>query len=107
MAKTLTMAFVPVARASEIPPGTVKIVEAGGQKIALCNVDGTFHAIEDRCSHDNGPLGEGGLAGNLLECPRHGAKFDVTNGRPVTLPAVIPVKRFTVKVEGGQVLVEV
>lgn len=98
---------VPVAQVSEVLPGTVRIVEAGGQKIALCNVEGAFHALEDRCSHDNGPLGEGTLAGRLLECPRHGAKFDVTSGRPVTLPAVLPVKRFPVIVEGQQVLVEV
>ena len=85
------MSYVPVAQVQELAPGQVKIVEAGGQKIALCNVGGTFHAIEDRCSHDNGPLGEGVLQGKLLECPRHGAQFDVTNGRPVTLPAVVPV----------------
>ena len=101
------MAFVPVAQVTEIAPGQVKIVEAGGQKIAVCNVAGAFHAIEDRCSHDDGPLGEGELQGALLECPRHGAKFDVTNGRPVTLPAVVPVKRFPVKVDGGQILIEV
>jgi len=99
--------YVPVAQISAMAPGTVKIVEAGEQRIALCNVDGTFHAIEDRCSHDNGPLGEGELVGNLLECPRHGARFDVTNGRPMTLPAVVPVRRFPVKVEGGRVFVEV
>ena len=101
------MAYVPVAQMSEIPSGAVKVVEAEGQRIALCNVGGTFHAIEDRCSHDNGPLGEGILEGKLLECPRHGAKFDVTTARPVTLPAVVPVKRFPVKVEGVQIFVEV
>ena len=101
------MAFVPVAQVMEIAPGQVKIVETGGQKIALCNVNGAFHAIEDRCSHDDGPLGEGALQDKLLECPRHGAKFDVTSGRPVTLPAVVPVKRFPVKVEGNQILIEV
>ena len=101
------MSYVPVAQVQELAPGQVKIVEAGGQKIALCNVGGTFHAIEDRCSHDNGPLGEGVLQGKLLECPRHGAQFDVTNGRPVTLPAVVPVKQFSVKIEGEQIFVEV
>ncbi len=101
------MAYVPVAQVSELPEGTVKIVEAGGQRIALCRAGGASHAIEDRCSHDNGPLGEGSLSGKLLECPRHGAQFDVTTGRPVTLPAVMPVKRFPVQVEGTQILVEV
>ena len=101
------MAYVPVAQVAELPDGAVKIVEAGGRRIALCRADGTFYAIEDRCSHDNGPLGEGTLAGTLLECPRHGAQFDVTTGRPATLPAVMPVARFPVKVEGTQILVEV
>lgn len=99
--------FVPTVAASEIPPGQVKIVEVQGRKIALCNVEGTFHAIEDRCSHDNGPLGEGSLRGALLECPRHGARFDVTTGRPITLPAVVPVARYPVKVEQGRLVVEV
>ena len=101
------MAYIPVAQVTEIAPGQVKIVEAVGQKIALSNVGGTVYAIEDRCSHDNGPLGEGTLQGKLLECPRHGARFDVTTGRPVTLPAVVPVKQFPVKIEGNQILVEV
>lgn len=101
------MAFVPVAQTQDVPAGHAKTVEAHGQRIALCHVDGQFFAIEDRCSHDNGPLGEGTLCGTLLECPRHGAQFDVTSGKPVTLPAVVPVKRFPVKVDGTQILVEV
>ncbi|MBI4227946.1 MAG: non-heme iron oxygenase ferredoxin subunit [Candidatus Omnitrophica bacterium] len=99
--------YVPVLPLAELPPGTVKIVEPQGRRIAICNVDGVVHALEDRCSHDNGPLGEGSLSGKLLECPRHGAQFDVTTGRPVTLPAVVPVQRFPVKIEGTQILVEV
>ena len=101
------MAYVPVAQVSELPEGAVEIIVAGGLRIALFGAGGAFHAIEDRCSHDNGPLGEGSLSGKLLECPRHGAQFDVTTGRPVTLPAVMPVKRFPVQVEGTQILVEV
>ena len=101
------MPYVPVAQVSDLPDGAVKIVEVGGRRIAVCRAGGAFHAIEDRCSHDNGPLGEGTLAGTLLECPRHGAQFDVTTGRPVTLPAVMPVQRFPVKIEGTQILVEV
>lgn len=101
------MPYVPVAQVQDIPPGQAKTVEVHGRRIALCHVDGKFYAIEDRCSHDNGPLGEGTLSGTLLECPRHGAQFDVTSGRPVTLPAVMPVKQFPVKVEGTQILVEV
>ncbi len=99
--------YVPVAQISEIPSGQAKTVQAGGRPIALCNVNGTFYAIENRCSHDDGPLGEGMLADHRIECPRHGAQFDVTNGQALTLPAVRPVHVFPVKVEGTQIFVEV
>ena len=98
---------VAVARIPDVPPGATRIVEALGHTIALCNVDGQFYAIDDRCSHEDASLGEGTLLGHLLECPRHGARFDVRTGQPVTLPAVIPVARYLVKIEGDQVFVEV
>ncbi len=99
--------WVKVARAAEVPVGQAKVVLADGQRLALSNVEGSYHAIEDVCTHDGGPLGEGELIGQLLECPRHGARFDVTTGRPVTLPAVIPVKTFPVKITGDEIWVEV
>src|SRR3989338_9298630 len=98
---------MPVAKIADIPAGRVKVVEAAGQRIAVCHLDDRWYAIEDRCSHDDGPLGEGTLTGVHLECPRHGARFDVTTGRPVTLPAVVPVRQFPVKIEGDTVLVQV
>lgn len=101
------MTYTPVLELNDLPPGTVKVVVVAGERIAVCNVGGAIHAIEDRCSHDNGPLGEGQLEGKLLECPRHGAKFDVTTGIPVTLPAVVPVKHFPVRIDGGRITVEV
>ena len=101
------MTAVAVAKASEIGPGRMRIVEAGGERIALCNVDGTFHAVQDVCTHDEGPLGEGTLKGNALECPRHGARFDVRTGAVVRMPAIVPVKVYPVRVEGGDVLIEV
>ena len=99
--------WVRVARIADVPPGQAKVVLAEGERLALSNVEGTLYAIEDLCTHDGGPLGEGMLMGPLLECPRHGARFDVKTGRPVTLPAVVPVKTFPVKVEGEEVFVEV
>ena len=114
--------YMPVAKIADIPAGRVKVVEAAGQRIAVCHLDdrwpdtgrgtasasgGHWYAIEDRCSHDDGPLGEGTLTGVHLECPRHGARFDVTTGRPITLPAVVPVRQFPVKIEGDTVLVQV
>ncbi|MBI5202748.1 MAG: non-heme iron oxygenase ferredoxin subunit [Elusimicrobia bacterium] len=85
----------------------MRIVEASGERIAICNVGGTFYAIEDLCSHDDGPLGEGNLKGEQVECPRHGARFDVKSGAAVRMPAIAPVRTFPVRVEGGDVVVEV
>jgi 3-phenylpropionate/trans-cinnamate dioxygenase ferredoxin subunit len=98
---------VQVARADEIPPEKVKVVEVEGRRIALCNYNGTIYAIDDVCTHDRGPLGQGELIGNEIECPRHGARFDVTTGRVTRLPAVRPVKTYPVHVDDGVVSVEV
>ncbi|MDE2744495.1 MAG: non-heme iron oxygenase ferredoxin subunit [Chloroflexota bacterium] len=97
-----------VGSLDEIEPGTARVVEAGGQSIALCRVEeGDLYAIENRCTHDDGPLGEGELDGDRIECPRHGALFDVTTGRAVTLPAIGKVRCFAVSVDDGQVQIEV
>ena len=96
---------VTVAKRSEIACGRVRIVTVDGERIAVANVDDAFYAIEDRCSHDDGPLGEGTLRGGEIECPRHGARFDVKTGRPLCLPAVVPVRTYPVLVEGDDVKV--
>ncbi|HLW38600.1 MAG TPA: non-heme iron oxygenase ferredoxin subunit [Candidatus Eremiobacteraceae bacterium] len=98
---------VQVARADEIPEGKVKVVEVEGRRIALCNYGGNIYAIDDVCTHDRGPLGQGELIGNEIECPRHGARFDVTTGRVVRLPAVRPVRTYPVHVTDGVVSIEV
>lgn len=90
--------FVKVAKVSEIPAGQVKVYDAGGRRVCICNVDGEFFAIADLCTHDNGPLGEGELVSNQIECPRHGARFDVKTGKPLCLPAVVPVPTYPVEV---------
>ena len=97
--------FVKVATTSDIEPGTVKVYEAGGKQIAVCNVDGTFYAIDDVCTHDGGELGEGTLRGDRLICPRHGAAFDARTGRVLTLPAVHDVRSYPVTVESDDVFV--
>lgn len=101
------MAFETVAKLSDTPPGTISVHEVGGVRIALCNVNGRFYAIDDVCTHDGGPLDQGELEGNLVECPRHGARFDVTTGRAMTLPAVVPVKTYAVEVDGDDVKVDI
>ena len=95
-----------IAPASEIPPGKMKIYTAGKLKIAICNGGGKCYAIEDVCTHDDGPLGEGELHGGEVECPRHGARFDVKTGAATRMPAVVPVRTFPVQVEGEQIFVE-
>ena len=101
------MSATTVAKVSDTPPGTISVHEVDGVRIALCNVNGRFYAIDDVCTHDGGSLDQGELDGNQVECPRHGAKFDVTNGRAVVLPAVRPVKTYPVEIDGDDVKVDV
>ncbi len=102
------MSLEQVGILGEIEPGTARVVDVGGQSIALCRVeDGDLYAIENRCTHDDGPLGEGELDGDRIECPRHGALFDVTTGRAVTLPAIGRVRCYAVSLNDGQVQIEV
>jgi 3-phenylpropionate/trans-cinnamate dioxygenase ferredoxin subunit len=101
------MAFVTIARSGDVAPGTISVFDVDGTRIALCNVNGRFYAIDDVCTHDGGPLDQGVLEGNLVECPRHGARFDVTDGRAVVLPAVRPVRTYPVQVNGDNVQVDV
>ncbi len=99
--------WVKVAQVGEIPEGQVKVAEIQGRRLVLACLGSGYYAIDDRCTHDDGPLGEGELVGDLVECPRHGARFNVKTGQAVTLPAVVPVKNFPVKVVDNQVLVEI
>jgi 3-phenylpropionate/trans-cinnamate dioxygenase ferredoxin subunit len=94
---------------SELPPGSRKIVEHDDVEIGIFNIAGTFYAIEDRCSHDDGPLAEGTLDPEkcTVECPRHGSLFDLRTGRPTTLPAYVPVETFTVLIEDDIIKLEV
>jgi len=97
----------PVARVSEIPAGTTKRVLVDGVEVLLCNVDGEIYAVEDVCTHDGGPLDQSDLDGCRITCPRHGATFDVTTGRALTLPAVIPLPTYDVRVDGDAIAVDV
>ncbi len=98
-----------VCPVSELPPGARKLVEFEGQKIGVFNCDGTLLAIEDRCSHDDGPLAEGGFdaAACTVECPRHGSIFDLKTGRPKTLPAFTAVRTFPVTIADEMITLEV
>ena len=103
------MAELDVGPVEELPPGSVKIVVAGSIAVGVYNLDGEFYAIEDRCSHDDGPLAEGDfdVEEGYAVCPRHGAHIDIRTGRPLTLPAVESVETFPVSVADGIVRVKV
>jgi len=100
---------VEVCAESELEPGAMRLVEAGDRKIGVFNCGGALYAIEDRCSHDDGPLAEGEFDSEkcTVECPRHGSLFDLTSGRPRTLPAYAPVETFPVQIENETILLEV
>jgi 3-phenylpropionate/trans-cinnamate dioxygenase ferredoxin subunit len=99
-----------VCSLADLPEGAARIVEIDGRKIGVFHgADGDLYAIEDRCSHDDGPLAEGEFdaAACTVECPRHGSLFDLRTGRPKTLPAYQPVEVFEVRVEDGDVKLEI
>ncbi|GIW16853.1 MAG: non-heme iron oxygenase ferredoxin subunit [Tepidiforma sp.] len=100
------MGWTATLRAEEVAPGTAKVVEAGGRRIAVCNTGEGYYAIDDLCTHDGGPLDQGRLDGREIECPRHGARFDVTTGRALCLPAVRPVRTYPVRVADGVVEID-
>ncbi len=98
--------FVKVAEVKDITAGTGILVELEGDRIALFNMNGTFYAIGDTCTHAGGPLSDGDLDGEIVTCPWHGAQFDVKTGGVVGPPAPEPVTSYRVKVEGSDVFIE-
>jgi 3-phenylpropionate/trans-cinnamate dioxygenase ferredoxin subunit len=101
--------IINVCTVSELPSGERKLVEWEDLEIGVFNCDGEYFAIEDRCSHDDGPLAEGEFDKDTctVECPRHGSLFDLRTGKPKTLPAYEPVDTFPVRVEDDTVKLEV
>jgi nitrite reductase/ring-hydroxylating ferredoxin subunit len=98
--------FVPVASANEIAAGTCAEVWVNDTPVALCNVDGRFHAVAGRCPHRGGPLGQGSLDGPILLCPWHAWDFDVKTGA-TQMSSEIQLERYQVRIEDGRVLVKV
>jgi len=90
--------FIAVCKADEIAPGQTGDFEVGEHSVLVANCDGTYYAIEDRCTHDDGPLAQGRLRRCEIECPRHGAKFDMRTGKATALPAFNAVSSFPCRV---------
>jgi 3-phenylpropionate/trans-cinnamate dioxygenase ferredoxin subunit len=103
---TVPSTWVEVPGAAAVAEGFVRTFIVDGFPLALARCDGRLHAVEDRCSHDDGPLGEGRMEGCEVVCPRHGARFDVRDGRATRMPAATPILAVPVKEEGGKVFVD-
>jgi 3-phenylpropionate/trans-cinnamate dioxygenase ferredoxin subunit len=101
--------LIDICPVAELPPGAMRLVEWEDLEIAVVNCAGEVLAIEDRCSHDDGNLVEGELDEQTctIECPRHGSVFDLRTGKPLNLPAYVPVDTFAVSVEDGLIKIEV
>ncbi|MBI5948668.1 MAG: non-heme iron oxygenase ferredoxin subunit [Chloroflexi bacterium] len=101
------MSWVKVAPAADVAEGHAAAYEVAGRPLAICHSADGYYAIDDICTHDGGPLDQGRLDGNRIECPRHGAKFDIVSGKALTLPAVRPVRAYPTRVENGAIEVEI
>ena len=97
--------WVDVAEASELTPGTWRSVDVDGTEVAVFNLDGAYYAIEDVCTHDGGILTGGAIEGDVIVCPRHGARFSIRTGAVLSPPAYEDVPTFPVRVSGGIVQV--
>jgi nitrite reductase/ring-hydroxylating ferredoxin subunit len=96
-----------VASTADLAPGAAKCVEVAGKKIALFNLEGSFYAIDDTCTHRGGPLSEGEVSGEEVTCPWHGAIYNIKTGAVLGPPAPRGVARYAVRVQGSDVEVEV
>ena len=99
--------WVAVAKTGEVQPGRPKVTQVDALRVAVFQLqDGELRAIEDVCTHDDGPLAEGRVEGEVIECPRHGARFDLKTGEVLCMPAITPVRSFPVRVNGSQIEIE-
>ena len=98
--------FVRVGQLTDFPSGSLKTVEVAGKQVLVVNLDGELFAIENTCTHRGGPLNEGALEGRVVTCPWHGGQFDVTTGKVVGPPPQMDERRFSVKVQGNDVMIK-
>ncbi len=95
--------YITVAHVDELGNGERMLIEVDDETIAVFNIAGDYYAIADVCSHDGGPVAEGELEGFEIVCPRHGAKFDLRNGKVLTLPAIVDIPAYPVRIEGSEI----
>ena len=95
--------FLQIAPAGELPEGERMFIEVEGRSIVIFNLAGKLYAIGDVCSHDNGPVGDGEIEEQGIICPRHGARFDIRTGKATSLPAVVDIPSYPVRVEGDMI----
>ena len=101
-----TVRFVRLGKVTDIPEGRPETFEIEDRHIAVYRLDDGYYAIEDTCTHDGGPLAEGTIEGEVIECPRHGARFDIRSGAVLSMPATSPVTTYPVRVAGGEIQVD-
>jgi 3-phenylpropionate/trans-cinnamate dioxygenase ferredoxin subunit len=93
--------FLEIVPADQLPEGERLYIEVGGKQIVIFNLAGKLFAIGDVCSHDNGPVGDGEIEENEIICPRHGGRFDIRSGKATSLPAVVDIPAYPVRVVDG------
>ena len=101
------MNLIKICDLSEIPNGSIKKFEINDEEITICNINNQIFAINNNCSHDEASLQEGFIDGYEIECPMHGAKFDIRTGEVTCLPAVSPIKTYNIKINNGAIELEI
>jgi 3-phenylpropionate/trans-cinnamate dioxygenase ferredoxin subunit len=101
-----TAEYLAVATVAELPNGARKLIEVDGKALAVFNIAGAYYCIADVCSHDDGPVAEGELVNDHeIECPRHGARFDIRTGKVRSFPAIVNIPAYPVKIDGEHILI--
>jgi 3-phenylpropionate/trans-cinnamate dioxygenase ferredoxin component len=107
------MVFEKIAETTEIPAGQIKAIKLGTKEVLVANVNGTYYAIANACTHEGGNLSKGNLQGNIVTCPRHKAQFDLTTGKAVSPPKILfmhpkikDATTYPIKIEGTNILIE-
>lgn len=107
------MQFVKVCKLSDVKLGNMNKFEINGKEILVSNIDGNYFAISNKCTHMGGDLSKGKLEGNIVTCPKHGSKFDITTGKAISGPKIPLIKlkikdqeKYELKIEGGNILIK-